>query len=227
MADELRLCAEAVGQRYDRAMMLEARRRTREAIGEISSRIGPGMAEEEALALTKRLLREAGLGRGWHGVHVRFGTNTLKTFGTASDPGVVLGANDIFFIDIGPVWRDWEGDAGDTFVVGDDPDMRRIAHDVRAVFDSVQKHWREQGLTGEALYHLAVSEAESRGWQLNLDMSGHRLADFPHAALHKGSLASTPFSPSPGLWMLEIQIRHPERPFSAFFEDLLLDPADA
>jgi Xaa-Pro aminopeptidase len=227
MIDELRLRAEAVGERYDRAMMLEARRRTRDAINAIASRIVTGMYEEDALQLTKRMLREAGLGRGWHGVHVRFGTNTLKTFGAPSDPGVVLGANDIFFIDIGPVWRDWEGDGGDTFVVGDDPDMRRIARDVRAVFDSVQQHWRDEGLTGEALYHTAVVEAESRGWQLNLDMSGHRLADFPHAALHKDALASTPFTPSPGLWMLEIQIRHPDRPFSAFFEDLLLDPADA
>ena len=57
-------------------------------------------------------------------------------------------------------------------------------------------------------------------------MSGHGLADFPHAALHKGALAETPFTPSAGLWMLEIQIRHPKRPFSAFFEDLLLEPAD-
>ena len=79
----------------------------------------------------------------------------------------------------------------------------------------------------EANDRVAVVESESRGWQLNLDMSGHRLADFPHAALHKGVLAEAPFSPSPGLWMLEIQIRHPVRPFSAFYEDLLLDPSDA
>ena len=54
MIDELRLRAEAVGERYDRAMMMEARRRTREAIRDIASRIVPGMAEEDALALTKR-----------------------------------------------------------------------------------------------------------------------------------------------------------------------------
>ncbi len=37
---------------------------------------------------------------GW----VRFGANTLKTFSTPSEPNTVL-AEDIFFIDIGPVWR--------------------------------------------------------------------------------------------------------------------------
>lgn len=227
LADEQRRNAEAVGSRYDRAMMLDARRRTRAAMAEIASRIGPGMAEEAALALTRQVLRENGLLRGWHAIHVRFGSNTLKNFGEPSEPGVVLGKDDIFFIDIGPVWRDWEADAGDTWVVGDDSEMLRIGRDVREVFAVVQRHWREQRLTGEALYRQAVAEAESRGWQLNLDMSGHRLADFPHAALHKGALAEAPFTPSPDLWMLEIQIRHPTRPFSAFFEDLLLAAGDA
>jgi Xaa-Pro aminopeptidase len=220
--EELRIRAEAVGERYDRAMMLEARRRTRTAIADVSRAIAPGMAEAEALALTKRVLREAGLLRGWHAVHVRFGTNTLKNFGEPSEPGVVLGEDDIYFIDVGPVWKDWEADAGDTFVVGGDAEMLRIVRDVHVVFDRVQQRWRDEGLTGEALYRDAVGIAEALGWQLNLDMSGHRLAEFPHAAHHKGSLAEAPFKPSPDLWMLEIQIRHPVRPFSAFFEDLLL-----
>jgi len=29
--------------------------------------------------------------------------------------------------------------------------------------------------------------------------------------------------PASGLWVLEIQLRHPTRPFGAFFEDLLLE----
>jgi Xaa-Pro aminopeptidase len=224
---ELRARAEAVGARYDRAMMLEARRRTRDAITEVSRAIVPGMAETDALAMTRRVLREAGLLRGWHAIHVRFGVNTLKNFGEPSEPGVVLGDNDIFFIDVGPVWKDWEADAGETFVVGCDEEMQRIARDVHLVFDRVQQRWREEGLTGQALYREAVRIAESLGWQLNLDMSGHRLAEFPHAAHHKGSLAEAPFVPSAGLWMLEVQICHPVRPFSAFFEDLLLAPGDA
>lgn len=225
--EELKIRAETVGERYDRTMMLEARRRTRAAIARVSGEIVPGMAETEALALTKQALREAGLLRGWHAVHVRFGTNTLKNFGEPSEPGILLGKDDIYFIDVGPVWKDWEADAGDTFVVGKDPEMRRIARDVHVVFDRVQQRWRDGGLTGQALYREAVEIAESLGWQLNLDMSGHRLAEFPHAAHHKGSLAEAPFTPSPGLWMLEIQIRHPVRPFSAFVEDLLLAPEDA
>jgi Xaa-Pro aminopeptidase len=129
--EDQRARAEAVGKRYDATMMLEARRHTREAIDEIAAAVVPGMAETEALALAKRVLRGRGLLRGWHAVHVRFGINTLKNFGEPSEPDVVLADDDIFFLDIGPVWRDWEADAGDTFVVGNDPDMHRIARDVR------------------------------------------------------------------------------------------------
>ena len=30
----------------------------------------------------------------------------------------MLAEDDIYFVDIGPVWRHWEGDGGDTFTTG-------------------------------------------------------------------------------------------------------------
>ena len=213
---------EAVGPHYDRAMMIEARRRTFDAIGEIAAAVKPGMRESEATALAKSILKELGLLRGWHGVYVRLGSNTLCTYNDKSAPDVVLAENDIFYIDIGPVWEKWEGDGGDTFVVGSDPDMRRAATDVKQIFQRVQEKWRADGATGTELYLFAESAAKSMGWKLNLDIAGHRLADFPHAALHTGTLAAAAFAPATDLWVLEIQIRHPEKLFGAFFEDLLV-----
>jgi hypothetical protein len=58
---------------------------------------------------------------------------------------------------------------------------------------------------------------------LNLGAPGHRLGDFPHAVHKAGKLAVAEFQPSSGLWVLEIQIRHPELPIGAFYEDLLLE----
>jgi len=214
---------EAVRADYDRAMMLKVRGMTRGAIDEIAAAIRPGMAEERAREIVRDVLKAAGMIRGWHAPHVRFGSNTLKPFGAPSDPGVVLSDDDIFFIDIGPVWRQFEGDAGATFVVGHDPDMLRIATDVRRVFDESRLAWLTRGLSGAQLYDFASQRARDLGWELNLDMNGHRLANFPHAAIHEGPLAKTAFRPSAALWVLEIQIRHPIRPISAFYEDLLLD----
>lgn len=216
---------EGVGANYDFAMMMEARARTWRAIGEIADAIAPGMSEAEGLALTRRVLKDAELLRGWHGAWIRFGENTLKPFGEQAEPGPVLQENDIFFLDLGPVWRKWEADAGATFVVGSDPDMHAARRDVRAIFDSVQAHWIATGATGRDLYAFAEAEAARLGWTLNLDLSGHRLADFPHSAHYKGALADIGFRPAPDLWVLEIHIRHPERPFGAFFEDMLRAPA--
>ena len=214
---------EAVRADYDRAMMVKVRDMTRRAIEEIAAAIRPGMAEERAHEITRDVLRAAGMIRGWHAPHVRFGRNTLKPFGAPSDAGVVLEEDDIFFLDIGPVWRQFEGDAGATFVVGRDPDMLRIVADVRRVFDDSRLAWQTRALSGEQLYDFASQRARELGWELNLDMNGHRLANFPHTAIHKGPLAQTAFRPSADLWVLEIQIRHPTRPMSAFYEDLLLD----
>jgi Xaa-Pro aminopeptidase len=214
---------ERVGHHYDREQMLRVRMMTLEAVENIARAVKPGMVEEDAVAEARRILKEMGMLRGWHGVRVRFGVNTLKVFRAQSEAGTVLQQNDIFFVDIGPVWRRWEGDAGNTYVVGDDADMHRCKRDVRDIFDRVQQKWRAESLTGQLLYEFAAAEAQSLGWELNLGTPGHRLGDFPHEMLYDGSLSATDFSPASCLWVLEIQIRHPTRRFGAFYEDMLLD----
>jgi len=214
---------EAVGAGFDMAQLLEQRQRTLKAIEAIAAAIVPGMREEAAVMLANQLLGERGMRRGWHKVNVRFGINTTLHFHTPSQPDVVLGDDDIFFIDIGPVFEHWEGDGGDTFVTGRNPDLARCAADARAVFHAARRQWLTEGLSGRALYEFSAEEAARRGWILNLQMNGHRLSDFPHKAIFGGSLAEIEFVPASGLWVLEIQLRHPTRPFGAFFEDLLLE----
>jgi hypothetical protein len=181
------------------------------------------MAEEEAKDIARTILTSLGMRRGWHHIIVRCGSNTTKDFMERSEPGVVLAENDIFFVDIGPIFQNCEGDAGDTFVFGDDPDHLRAKSDVRTIWEEVRAVWFDQGLTGQELYDFAVKTAGSYGWKLNLDLSGHRLSDYPHSAHYDGPLADVAFRPHPNLWVLEIAIAHPERPFGAFYEDLLLE----
>ena len=205
--------------------MLVVREKTFEAIREIAAGITTGMVEEDAVELAKDVLAERGMLRGWHGVYVRFGANTVKSWNEPSAPGVVLGENDIFFIDIGPTWKDNEGDGADTFVVGANADMARCAADARAIFDEVRQRWLDSGDSGQQLYQYARAATERRGWVLNLELSGHRLADFPHAVAFEGTLAEVGFRPTPQLWVLEIHIRHPQQAYGAFYEDLLLTEA--
>ncbi|SKB54651.1 M24 family metallopeptidase [Luteibacter sp. 22Crub2.1] len=213
--------AENVGRKFDLARMLGARERAWTALRDIASRIRPGMTEPEAVQLAKERLEAAGMDRIWHPSILRFGANTLKTFRQRSAPDTVLGENDIYFVDLGPVFDGHEGDVGDTFVVGDDPVMHACAAASRELFARGEARWRE-GVTGVALYDYVSAEADAMGWRLNHATKGHRVGDYPHAVHKAGNLGDFAGAPVPGLWILEIQIAHPTLPIGAFYEDLLM-----
>jgi len=214
---------EATGERFSLERLMEVRARTRKAVHLIADQVEVGMVEEDAKAMARATLSELGMRRGWHHIIVRFGPNTTKDFMEPSEKGVVLGSDDIFFVDIGPVYEDTEGDAGDTFVVGSDPEHLRAKREVRMIWDRVRDRWFTEGTTGKELYDYATETAAGFGWRLNLDLSGHRLSDFPHSAHYDGPLAEVEFRPNPNLWVLEIAIIHRDREFGAFYEDLLLE----
>lgn len=221
--DDVQLGLEKNGAAFAIEKMLAVRDVTRAAINEIASRCKPGMVEEDAVEMAKDILAGHGMVQGWHDVYVRFGSNTIKTFGAASDPGIVLGADDIFLIDIGPVFEKWEGDGGDTFTTGGNLSYAKCAEDARKLFHLVRKKWLSEKATGVVLYEFAAAEAARMGWELNLDLSGHRISDFPHASVYDGPMNTLDFTPSPLLWVLEIHIRSADMKFGAFYEDMLLD----
>jgi len=81
-------------------------------------------------------------------------------------------------------------------------------------------------MTGKELYDFASKTTADLGWVLNMELTGHRLSEFPHSAHYDGTLAAVSIRPSPNLWVLEIQIRHPAKLIGGFFEDLLLEDTD-
>ncbi|HWE55324.1 MAG TPA: M24 family metallopeptidase [Acidimicrobiales bacterium] len=214
---------EGIGPKFSLDDLMAMRNRTRWAVHAIADGIQPGMAEEEAKDHARKLLESLGMRRGWHHIITRCGSNTTKDFMARSEPGVVLQPDDIFFVDIGPIHGDSEGDAGDTFVLGGDADHLRAKADVRDIWDAVREDWFSSGSTGRELYAFANKTAADLGWKLNFDLSGHRLSDFPHSAHYDGSIADVDFALRPERWVLEIAIAHPEREFGAFYEDLLLE----
>ena len=102
-----------------------------------------------------------------------------------------------------------------------DPEMLRARADVHRLLAATADQWRDEDLSGDALYAFAASAAERRGWRLNATLGGHRIADFPHKLHYSGELAAIPFLPAPDAWVLEIHIVHPTGRFGAFAEDLL------
>ena len=219
---------EKTGTNFSNDALMDARKNTKEAISLIARSIKPGMLEEDARQMAKETLERLGSTKGWHKILIRFGPNTIKNFEDPSERGVKLGNGDLFFVDIGPVWGDTEGDGGETFVVGEspDPDMKRCAEDVKKIFHVVRNQWLQSGMTGKELYDFAFKAAADLGWILNMELTGHRLSEFPHSAYYDGTLAAVSIRPKPNLWVLEVQVRHPTKPIGGFFEDLLLEDKD-
>ena len=202
--------------------MLETREKAQQAVSRIASQVKAGMLEEDANKMVIATLREMGATKAFHKPYIRFGSNTTKTFGADSEPGIRLGDDDIFFIDVGPVWEEYEGDAGDTFVTGSNPELKRCGVDAKHIFTAVEEKWKSGNATGVDLYDYAAQKAKELGWVLNLDLGGHRLGDYPSGVHYEGPLSEISFHPSANIWMVEIHIRHPEKQFGAFYEDLLI-----
>jgi Xaa-Pro aminopeptidase len=207
---------------FSRAAFLDARRRAWDLLQDIAAQIRPGMTEPDAQALLKLAMARHGSEKPWHRPIIRFGSDTQKIFTPQSDPTLRLAEDDIFFLDFGPVWQGYEADVGATFTLGTDQEMAKCAGDAQRLFELVRDEWLRTQISGTALYDFAETAAQSRGWRLVRQQHGHRLGDFPHHAHFRGGLSEVDFYPASDAWVLEIHIRHPTRPFGAFYEDLLV-----
>ena len=217
---------ERVGERFTLDGILQARQRSMAAVHEIAALITPGITTGDAIALADQHLRRMGASHNWHPTYVRFGADSQSPAVQPTDRRRALGKDDIFVVDIGPVWDGYEGDYGDTFVTGDNADRQRCAQAARDVFQRARLAWLD-GLTGQALYDLADVYAHEYGCALVHDIAGHRVSDFPHALYGKHRLANADFVPGDGIWVLEIQVRDLRLPIGAFYEDVLLRPLTA
>lgn len=214
--------------------LLKAQARGREGLRQLHAAVRVGMTEEEARREGEQILRELGAKKHWHRVLVRFEANTLKKFNEQSNPVEPLREGGIYFLDLGPVFEvdgiEYEADIGDTFVmesVSPGAPKHQVAklelvEAARTIFRRVAEIWRDEALSGVALYERAKEETEKLGYILNPDVDGHRVGDFPHQVFFRGGIGEIDYKPSAGVWILEIQIRHPHLPFGAFIEDLLV-----
>lgn len=206
----------------------EARSRTWQAVHDIAAQIVPGMTEKQAIARANRIFAERGVRKFWHRTHIRFGQSTIRSFDDPYEDDTTLQHNDIFYIDVGPIWSlpgtgDIEGDAGKTFVVGEKPEGEKIVCDVEALFAEIRTYWTQTRPTGTALLAYAKEKTEAMGYLLHPSyVKGHRLSEFPHRIYSTNTLFEFNRVPAPARWVLELQICRRDLAFGAFFEDLLV-----
>lgn len=208
------------GDKFDLAKLLKARDTARDITYELASFIRPGMTEEDAHELYKKLCIKHHVEKQWHPPKLRFGPNTIANFRDVSLP-YVLKEEDIFFIDIGPVIQGHEADYGETFSIGANYEYKKICESQRKVFHEVTAFWKETRSTGASLYEFARNSARKIGYILNTSQDGHRIGDFPHHLHFKGGLPECEEQVIPNAWILEIHLWEPQKQYGAFYEDIL------
>lgn len=213
---------ESVSDKFSPEALEACQVKTWSLVHRLKTRIRPGMSEAEATEIYKELQVQSGAEKYWHPPKIRFGKNTLCAFRDPSDQEVRLKENDIFFLDLGPIYDGYEGDCGQTYTVGSYPEGEKVIKAGEEIFKAVSERFKSTGESGSQLYAFAETLANEAGYELVGDgANGHRISDFPHAIHFRGNLRGYTGSTTAHRWILEIQLRDCTRNIGAFFEDIL------
>jgi Xaa-Pro dipeptidase len=196
--------------------------------------IRPGILESQLNQEIYELAKEMyGISTYWHKRIVRAGENTLLPYAD-NPPDHTIGEDDILFLDLGPVFEEYEADFGRTFVTGSDPAKLKMRDDVGKAFADGKQYFKENpGITADQLYAYAVSLAERYGWEFGGPIAGHLIGQFPHERIAEDKVTlyvhpksnlrmrSTDNEGRTRHWILEIHFVDRKRKIGGFFEELL------
>ena len=199
-----------------------------------SGMIQPGKLESELSEGIHALARSKfGLRRHWHRRIARSGPNTLLTY---HDEAVDrrIEADDIVYLDFGPVFEEWEADFGRTYALGADPIKHRLVNDLAVAFQKGKELYeRTPDVTAGDMYDYVVSLAHEAGWEFGARTAGHLIGHFPHErepgdarplSIRHGNDLRLREPDAEGLarhWILEIHFIDRGREIGGFFEQLL------
>lgn len=223
--------------------LIEAEKKAIQLFSEIEEQklIQVGKSEEELGQEIYNLANQLfGTTRHWHARIVRAGINTLLPY-YENPPLLRLQADDILFLDLGPIFQEWEADLGRTFVIGDNPKKIKLKNDVENIWKECRNWYLHQidnfeEITGAQLYQKATELANQNGWEFGGEIAGHIVGQFPHEKLEKEnktlyihpdnhvSMQSKDTNGNFRNWILEIHLVDRELGIGGFYEQLLTKP---
>jgi Xaa-Pro aminopeptidase len=204
--------------------------------GEIERRgmVRPGVGERQLSDEIRDLAADMfGVTRHWHRRVVRAGENSLLPF-HADPPDRVMADDDIAYLDLGPIFEEWEADFGRTFVLGEDPDKLALRDALPRVWQAGRTFFEAHAdITGAQLYEHVVGLAQAEGFEFGAPIAGHLLGEFPHKKISgdEARFYVAPGSDEPMRrtdptgrvchWILEVHLANRARGFGGFYEQLL------
>lgn len=216
--------------------LLDAQDKAAALFGEIERRglVRPGVGERQLSDEIRDLAADMfGVTRHWHKRVVRAGENSLLPF-HADPPDRVMADDDIAYLDLGPIFSEWEADFGRTFVLGDDPDKLALRDALPRVWNAGRAFFEAHAdITGAQLYDHVVGLARAEGFEFGAPIAGHLLGEFPHKKISgdEAQFYVAPGSDEPMRrtdptgrvchWILEVHLANTARGFGGFYEQLL------
>ena len=218
------------------AKLLDAQEKAAQLFDEVEGRrlvragVGERTVSDEIRDLAASMF---GVKRHWHKRIVRAGENTLET-ARDSPPDRVIADDDIVFIDLGPIFEEWEADFGRTFVLGSDPRKLALRDALPEVWQAGREYFLGQpDITGEELFDHVIALSNDRGWDFGGAIAGHLVGEFPHEKIagHEIDSYIAPGSKHPMRrqdssgrechWILEVHLVDRDRRYGGFHEELL------
>jgi Xaa-Pro dipeptidase len=199
--------------------------------------IRAGMLESELSEEIHELARNRfGVVRHWHKRIARAGSNTLLGYyDECADRRIA--ADDVVYLDFGPVFGSWEADFGRSYALGSDPHKHRLVGDLAVAFRQGKDFFENNPqLTAGELYDYVAALALERGWEFGALTAGHLIGPFPHErdlgepkrfSIRHGnpqSLREPDAGGKPRHWILEIHFVDRARQIGGFYEELLTVP---
>lgn len=218
------------------AAILDAQQKARDFLERIEDEgiIKIGITEQQASDQIFELAKnEFGVTSHWHKRIVRTGINSVLPY-KADPEDRTIEHNDLVYLDLGPVFEDFEGDIGKTYLLGNDSDKLRLVEDLHIIFNQCKQYYLEHpAQTGAEFYDYIVSQCNAAGWNYGNASAGHLVGEFSHIAIY-GKLPSYTIypenheamnTPTPDgkdkYWILEIHLVDKQGRYGGFYEDLL------
>jgi Xaa-Pro aminopeptidase len=216
--------------------LLESQIKARQLLKLIEDRnmIRVGVSEK---ALTEEIyqlaLEQYGTKKHWHKRIVRTGSNAALSI-KADTPDRTIEQDDLVYVDLGPVFDEFEGDIGKTYLMGKDLEKQKLLHDLENIFDTAKTWYLERpDMSGAELWSKVEALTEQAGWQFGNIHAGHIIGEFSHkqkygdlphhriSPLNDVSMTAPDTDGRPHHWILEIHLIDKAGRFGGFFEDLL------
>jgi Xaa-Pro dipeptidase len=221
--------------------LLQAQGKARQLLREIEARklIAPGTTEKD---LSERIYALAfelfGTRKHWHKRVVRTGENTFYSY-KVDPPNLPINDGDLVYLDLGPVFEEYEADIGKTYLLGNDPTKTKLIEDLETIFRQGKSIYStDPAMTGAQLWLKVLELTEEAGWSFGNNHAGHIVGEFSHSQRYGDSLElrisaenhlpmHTPLPDGQKRhWILEIHLVDKDGKFGGFFEDLLTLPTN-